>query len=158
TALLLTRGLKHEVHGGFFTRRTYDWSRDSGLSRGLVHVLVEVCSTVMPLRFPHKAMVRLHHLARRQPQSQARQRLLDLVLSNHHLHQRMLDRLAQVPVDKLWSADIALFLELTAPALLTEPAPHSGPLLTEPGMHARLAAGWRRVFLHHLQQTKDPHL
>ncbi|WP_055587995.1 nSTAND3 domain-containing NTPase [Peterkaempfera griseoplana] len=158
-ALILERGLQHQEHGRYFRQQTYDWSRTSNLPGGLVQILVEICGSVLAVRYPDEAMVRLHHLARRQPQSRAGERLIDLVLGDRRLYRRMLDRLAQSPAGYRWPAvDAELFRTLARPAHLTDHGPGDHSLLTEPGMPSRLADGWRHVFDHHLRQGTERHL
>jgi hypothetical protein len=139
----LEHGLRHADHGALFRQKIFDWSRSEGNSNSLTQVLVAVCVTAVAPRHPDQAMVRLHHLARRERRSTgARDTLLDLARADHRLHRLMLARLAHPPIDHYWSTDSTLFLELADPAALTDPATHSRPLLVDPAVQHNLTSGW----------------
>ncbi|MFF7653973.1 hypothetical protein ACFZCY_29785 [Streptomyces sp. NPDC007983] len=142
----LERGLHDQAHGRAFRRKIYDWSKQT-LSTGLADVLVGVCAEVMAVRHPDEAMVRLHHLARRQVRgTTAREALLQLVRADHRLHRLMLFRLAHGLAEHDWSADAELFLALTEPGPLLDPGARVRPLLAETGVRSQLVTGWGAVF------------
>ncbi len=146
-AQVLEYGLKDELHGAFFRRAIYDWSGKAGLTDELTQVLVGVCAEAMALPYPDQAMVRLHHLARRQREStSALDALLRLVRDDHWLHRRMLDRLARGLTVADWRIDTDLFFELSDPPSLTEPRIRDRPLLADAAVRQQLAAGWAGVF------------
>ncbi|WP_432590020.1 hypothetical protein ABVG11_34725 [Streptomyces sp. HD1123-B1] len=149
-AKTLESGLRDEVYGRRFRKKIWDWSREEGLSARLRDVLIGVCSEVMAVRHPDEALVRLHHLARRQRHgSTAAEALLRLVRSDHRLRRRMLDRLADGLVGHSWPTDAELFLEVTEPDALIDPGTRNHGLLAEPGVRSRLVTGWSVVFRVH---------
>ncbi|KNE83463.1 MULTISPECIES: hypothetical protein [Streptomyces] len=157
-AYALEHGLNDAQHARSFRRFIYEWSRKTGLSRGLVQVLVLVCAEVMSVRHPDQAVTRLLHLARReQGGTAARDALLDLVRSDHRLHRRMLDRLARDVPQGAWPVDTDLFLDLTDPVLLTSAGPGSRPRLTDRGLRRGLTMCWNALFKrlpHHLWEEQ----
>ncbi|MFI0773868.1 hypothetical protein [Streptomyces sp. NPDC021212] len=142
----LERGLRDQVHGWTFRQKIYGWSRQT-LSAGLADVLVGVCAEVMAVRHPDEAMVRLHHLARREVRSTtAREALLQLIRADHRLRRLMLFRLARDLVDHDWPLDAELFLRLAEPGPLLDPGTRLRPLLAETGVRSQLITGWGAVF------------
>jgi len=142
----LELGLREQVHGRTFRKKIYDWSQQT-LSAGLADVLVGVCAQVMAVRHPDEAMVRLHHLARREVRGRAaREALLTLVRADHRLRRLMLFRLARDLVEHDWTADAELFLGLTEPGPLLDPGSRVRPLLAETGVRSQLVTGWGAVF------------
>lgn len=141
----LELGLRHQVHGRAFRKRIYDWSKQT-LSAGLADVLVGVCAEVMAVRHPDEAMVRLHHLARREVRGRAaREALLTLVRADHRLRRLLLFRIAR-DTEQDWPADAGLFLDLTEPGPLLDPGARVRPLLAETGVRSQLVTGWGAVF------------
>lgn len=151
----LRHGLHSREYGSTFRSRIYHWSTGQGPSPGLRRVLVEVCHEDMAVRHPHAALVRLHHLARREmPGSLARDALLGLVDGDHRLRRRILARLASTfthtaggtgSPDYL-AADTSLFLAFSAPGELSNLGTRSVPLIAESGVRKDLIAGWSTVF------------
>jgi hypothetical protein len=93
-AHLLGKAIESEEFGGHFRRLTREWSADRP-TRNLREVLVEVCEKVMSIHHPDAALVRLHHLARNEPQpGMAREALLRFVSQDSRLQRRLLWRLA----------------------------------------------------------------
>ncbi|MFQ6197988.1 hypothetical protein [Streptomyces sp. NPDC000405] len=134
----LEHGLTHESWGHYFRTKTYDWSRERRLAPGLAEVLVGVCGEVMAVRYPDQAMVRLHHLARRERgTTTARDALLRLVSDDRRLHHRLLDRLDRGIALAEWPADVDLFLALA------DSVPARPSLVTGSGMRRQWAACWR---------------
>ncbi|MET7938364.1 hypothetical protein [Streptomyces sp. NPDC005322] len=144
-AQALERGLLDERHGHSFRGKIYAWSRNDRLSEPLAHVLVEVCAEVIAIQHPDQALVRLHHLARRERRTtRARDALCRLVQEDHRLRRRMLHRLVSSPTS--WPADIDLFLQTSDPAALTRLGGRARPLLDENVVREQLTAGWGMVF------------
>ncbi|WP_406141391.1 hypothetical protein [Streptomyces sp. NBC_01089] len=139
----LRHGLRSVRYGGRFRHQIYDLSTSNQLSAPLRHVLIGVCAAEMSVSHPYAALVRLHHLARREGTgSEGREALLKLVGENHHLLRRMLDRLASSP----WRVDPDIFLYVSGPGPLTDSAGRSRPLLAESGVRTRLVRCWSAVF------------
>ncbi|KNB49877.1 hypothetical protein [Streptomyces caatingaensis] len=148
-AQALEHGLDDAAWGPYFRSRIYDWSLDRQLSPGLAKVLVGVCAEVMAVRHPNQALVRLHHLARREHgSSEAREALLRLVRADRGLRRRLLYRLAPDATRPGRPADIDLFLELVhEPSLFAMPDSHAPAQVREPGVRSALAAGWNAALL-----------
>ncbi|MFF2066023.1 hypothetical protein ACFVWZ_30190 [Streptomyces sp. NPDC058200] len=150
----LRHGLHSREFGKKFRSRIYDWSTGQGPSPELRRVLVAVCHEDMAVRHPHAALVRLHHLARREnPGSLARDALLRLVDEDHRLRRRMLARLATTftaahgrSAETHLAADMDLFLAFSVPGGLGDPGTRSRPLIAEWAVRKDLADGWATVF------------
>ncbi|WP_152648496.1 ATP-binding protein [Streptacidiphilus anmyonensis] len=135
-AQVLEHGLKSREHGRSFRRRIYHWSLESQ-NVGLTAVLVGVCAEVMAIRHPDQALVRLHHLARRQHRgTSAQEALLRLASGDRWLHRLLLRRIAAAPLDRPWRADTELFLALADPSVL----------ITDSTLRKSLVLGWCGVF------------
>ncbi|TXS45978.1 hypothetical protein EAO75_24685 [Streptomyces sp. uw30] len=113
-AHLLKHGIEDERWNGKFRSAVYHWSTNR-LPKHLREVLVEVCAKVMPIHHPEPALVRLHHLARNEPQPSvvARRALLDYVDQDVRLQRRLLARLATAQAERHHRVDADLFLDLT---------------------------------------------
>lgn len=145
-ARILQRGLRDRRHGRFFRQKIYDWAQRSDLPEGLLTVLVVACRDEMAVGHPDEAIVRLHHMARRERVTRARDALVGLVRDDSRLLRRMLDRLAMPSTDERRQvSDARIFLALTDPALLTDPGAGKRPLLAEASVQERLADGWSRA-------------
>ncbi|MEU3821277.1 hypothetical protein AB0E74_16935 [Streptomyces sp. NPDC030392] len=143
-AQLLGHGVEDPRIGAECRARIYRWSTDGRLSGGLRKVLIGVCFSVLALRHPYAAAVRLHHLAAREaPGTEARDTLVELVLCDARLHAWMLARLAAPAAQRSRATDRALFLALAEPRGLLGTAT---PLLAEPDVSRCLTEGWRAVF------------
>ncbi|MBI0375218.1 hypothetical protein JBE27_02730 [Streptomyces albiflaviniger] len=144
-AQALERGLLDERHGRSFRDKVYDWSRNDRLGEPLAQVLVEICAEVIAVQHPDQALVRLHHLTRRERRiTRARDALGRLMQEDHRLRRRMLHRLVSRPTS--WPADIDLFLETSDPAALTDVGGRARSLLDETVVRDQLIAGWGMVF------------
>ncbi|MEU4835811.1 hypothetical protein [Streptosporangium sp. NPDC023615] len=152
----LRRALAHEEHGRFFRQKIYEWAKTS-LPQGLVQVLVVACWKAMAVHHPEQAMVRLHHLARREGgTTHARHALTRIVDSDPQLRVRMLKRLVERlgAEDSTWRRfDAGLFLDLADPMALTAPGPHPHPPMSDPAVRGHLTSGWR--FVLHLRPPLD---
>ncbi|WP_433375817.1 hypothetical protein [Streptosporangium sp. CA-115845] len=143
----LRRGLQHEQHSRFFRKKIYEWSRETNLPKGLTEVLVVACWQVMAVRHPDQAMVRLHHLARRERgTTHARAALMQLVGADAQLRVRMLERLVERLQLEEWPIDADLFVEFADPAPLTATGPRMRAPLSDPGLRERLITGWSIAF------------
>ncbi|WP_240979632.1 hypothetical protein [Streptomyces sp. HNM0574] len=139
----LTRGLEHRWYGGSFRRLLYDWCTDKRLTPELAYVLIRVCTDSLAPTHPDQAVVRLHHLARREQGSTAAQEALcGLVETSGRLRRRMLDRLTQPASPE---ADTHLFLRICDPRALTDPDCATRALLDEKGVRDCVTAGWARA-------------
>lgn len=148
TAFVLQYGLQDERHGRVFRRQIYEWSRNSGLMRGpLAQVVVAACRDVMTVTHPDEALVRLHHVARREETAGAREALIALSGADRRFLRQMLSRLTDAPAEpRKWPADIGLFLELADPEALTDPGRHNHALIAESGVRRQLTDGWSLAF------------
>lgn len=139
-ALVLLYGLRDEENGRAFRRQIYWWSRDAQISRQLAEVIIAACRDEMARSHPEEALVRLHHLARRERQTTARQALADLVNGDRWLLRLMLSRLTGNRSARIRRADAELFLEFTRPEMLP------GMLIGEATVRGHLVTGWRLAF------------
>ncbi|MER6826891.1 hypothetical protein ABT352_12970 [Streptosporangium sp. NPDC000563] len=157
-ALTLKKGLLDEEHGRFFRRQIYECATEGIPSHGLRFVLVRTCRDVIAVRHPDEAMVRLHHLARREHDGTlARDALTDLAGSKRRHHWFMLRRLEEgLRRERPWPADFDLFHDLTVPDTLTAQGQNGHELLADPEVRQRLTNGWRAVFTHRMERVKGP--
>ncbi|MFG2289678.1 hypothetical protein ACGFOU_26845 [Streptomyces sp. NPDC048595] len=141
----LTCGLEHKQYGGDFRQLIRTWCREKQLSGKLAHVLLRVCTDVIAPTYPDQAMVRLHHLARRERgATPALDALCDLVTTSSRLRRRMLARLTRhssVP-----AADARLFLRICDPVPLTDPGGAPRALMDEDYVQRCVTFGWQEVF------------
>ncbi|MGW7411887.1 hypothetical protein, partial [Streptomyces sp. NPDC054863] len=141
----LRQGLRDELHGTLFLNKVRDWSMRTGLSPAFREVLVEICAVEIAVRHPDAALVRLHHLARREGRpGQAREALLELVAEDHRLLRRMLYRIAQ-SASTAPPADPEIFLDLSAPGPLLDQSDRPRPLLGEHQVCEHLVRCWAAV-------------
>ncbi|MEU6595278.1 hypothetical protein ABZ923_39810 [Streptomyces sp. NPDC046881] len=139
----LTCGLADPAHGRDFRERIYQWSAYRRLTGEFAQVLVQVCADVLALDHPDHALIRLHHLARRERgTAHALQALCDLVAGSRRLRRRLLDRLAR---DDLAPADLGIFLRVSDPAPLTDHSVTTRALVDEDGVRRSLIICWRAV-------------
>ncbi len=145
-ARTLERGLKDERHGRFFRRQLYDWSITRNLPAGLAQVVVQVCSEVLALNDPKQAVVRLHHIVRRQSDAVgevAYHALRDLVDLDRRLCSFLLNRVTRDSrAEQYVVPDTDLFLELAGPDQLTDTMSQGPPLIEDPTVQAQLISGW----------------
>jgi hypothetical protein len=140
-------GLNDERHSRFFRQQLYTWSRNPALAPDLAQVVVQMCSEVLSLTHPEQAMVRLHHIVRRHTGTAgtaARDALLCLINRDSRLYRFLLDRLMRgLMTAEYAAADLALFLELTAPDRLTYSSRRTLPLIADEAVYDQLVTGWR---------------
>lgn len=141
----LTPGLEHKRYGGSFRQLVYTWCRDKHLTGHLAYVLLRVCTDVIAPTHPDQAMVRLHHLARRERgATPALDALCELVATSSRLRRRMLDRLTRQSFPS--AADARLFLRICDPVPLTDPGGAPRALVDERYVQECVTSGWREVF------------
>jgi hypothetical protein len=162
-ALVLQRGLRNEQSSRTFRRQIYEWSRNRQLSIQFAEVIIAACRDEMVVSHPDEALVRLHHVARRERGTRAFETIVALAASDRPFQRQMLSRLvARGPEASQWPADIGLFLELADPAALTEPGgltelgAHSHPLIAEGAVRRQLADGWKLAFTNCSHQDWNP--
>jgi len=145
-AVILREGLRDKRHGRAFRRQIYQWATGSPTER-LAAVIVEVCRDEMAVNHPDEALVRLHHVARRERGTLAQAALVDLARSDRRFFRQLLSRLAEQSLERRWlAADIDLFLLVTEPELLTRPGERKHALIQEAAVRRWLVAGWQFAF------------
>ncbi|MFD8964646.1 hypothetical protein ACFV0C_06515 [Streptomyces sp. NPDC059568] len=137
-ARVLANGLADDRYGRSFRQQIYDWSTNAELSPRLKQVLVLVCTDVMAQTHPDQAMVRLHHLARRDrgPAGAAAQKsLLTMARADSRLYRLLLSRINTDMTGSHGEADSALFLALADATRLIRSA----------SVRAALVFGWTGI-------------
>jgi hypothetical protein len=145
-ATALEFGLTHPRYGGVFRRHVYDWSRRGDLPPQVARLAIEMCAAVIAATHPAEALVRLHHLARRQRgdvRAAAEDALRDLVTRDRRQFRLLLDRVATGLERGFWPRDFDLFLTLAGPAGLVADGGRTRPLVEDPNVHRTLVACWR---------------
>ncbi|MEU5878781.1 hypothetical protein [Spirillospora sp. NPDC047279] len=156
-ALVLLQGLRDHEHGRYFRSQIYEWSRAS-LSRPLRELIVAVCRHEMAVSHPDQAVVRLHHLARREGERRAaRQALSELVREDRRFLRHMIQRLTDTSEGRrLREVDADLFLALTEPDLLIDPGRVGRPLLAQASVRDELRKGWSFAFTVRSEESWGP--
>jgi hypothetical protein len=112
-------------------------------------VIVQVCSQILALTHPRQAVVRLHHIVRRQSGvagEAARDALLDLTDGHRRLYSFLLHRLTERSrAGGNETADLALFLDLADPARLVDTRRWELPLIAHETVRDQLVTGWNAV-------------
>lgn len=156
-SLVLQRGLRDEEHGRFFRRQIYEWSCASAFSDRLAEVITVVCREEMAATHPDEALVRLHHVARRERGTRGREALVDLVGTAPRLRRQMLNRLTDyAPDPRRWPSDVDLFLDIADPEAFTDSRQRRQALLAERRVQRQLTAGWALVFTQRPYATWAP--
>ncbi|WP_285495438.1 hypothetical protein [Actinomadura sp. NBRC 104425] len=156
-ALVVRRGLRDERQGRFFRRQIYEWSCRDTLSERLAEVIIVACRDEMMARHPDEALVRLHHVARRERGTYARETLVELVGNAPRLRRQMLARLTDPrSTPGKWQRDIDLFLELADPVALTEPGHREHAPIAESTVRRQLAMCWSLVFAQRPHEAWTP--
>lgn len=141
--------LRHEAHGRFFRRGLYQWATDKQTPEDLAYVMVNLCLGLVAQTHPDQALVRLHHLARRQPPEgaggAARYALARLLDQDRRLIWRMLYRLTDQPSTVSPHIDHALFLDLAKPAFVLAEQPGARSVIAIRAFRDRLTIGWTSV-------------
>ncbi|AUG75522.1 hypothetical protein CFP65_0560 [Kitasatospora sp. MMS16-BH015] len=134
---VLEQSLRDEQRGAEVRAQVYLWATSSNTELTLVRGLARVCVDVIAPYHPDQALVRLHQLARREPDGPryARASLFELVEGDRRLYRRLLVRLAEgMELERPWRRDALIFL-----ALVATPPP-------EP-WYAELVRCWRGPFV-----------
>lgn len=155
-ALVLRHGLHDGRHGRFFRKQIYDWSCKTNLPSRLAEVIVVVCREDMAVSHPDEALVRLHHVARREEGTRAREALIGLVTGDRRFLRQMLSRLTESernPDRTKWLRDAELFLELADPQALTDTGKRNHALVGERAIRIQLTDGWRFAFAQASHET-----
>lgn len=145
---LLAKGLQDQRHGWFFRDQIYTWSR-TALSDAFTEVIISLCTEVMAVRHPYQAVVRLHHVARREERgtTRARDALVQLVRTDRRLLRLMFNRLDyEFGGDNKYEADPDIFLELADPDVLTTTGGRGRSLIASDAVRRQLTTGWSVVF------------
>lgn len=144
--LILRRGLQDENNSRAFRRQIYWWSRNPHIPPQLAEVMIAACRDQMALSHPEEALVRLHHLARRERRTGAREALTWLVGGDRRLLRLMLSRLTGNRSAGIRRADAELFLAFAQPTSLTESGSSGRAILAEDPARGHLVNGWRLAF------------
>lgn len=156
-AQVLQRGLRDEKHGRSFRRQIYEWSRSTNLSSRLAELIITACRDEMMVKYPAEALVRLHHLARREPGTRAHDTLVTLVEGAPRLRRQILARLTESTYEPgKFSSDVPLFLELADPRALTAPGRRNHALIAERAIRRQLTTGWTLAFTRLPYETWAP--
>ncbi|WP_262700969.1 MULTISPECIES: ABC transporter substrate-binding protein [Streptomyces] len=134
----LAEGLRHDRYGQVFRRKIYESSLVTDLPRWRRHALITVCSKVMAVRHPDQALVRLHHLARREGEAskrRAQEELLSLARGDSRLFRLLLERITL----EHYPADAEIFLALA------EFAARTRALYISMSVRNLLTRGWAAV-------------
>ncbi|MEU8707506.1 hypothetical protein [Streptomyces sp. NPDC048565] len=152
----LTCGLDDPVHGRSFRERIYQWCAKKLPGAEFTQVLIRVCADVIAVSHPDQAMLRLHHLARRETgSSPARDALCTLIGTSHRLRRRLIDRLAR---PGRTPADLYIFLRVGDPYPLTFPYANSRTPVEEAGVQDSLVTCWSAVLSQLPQGTWQPYV
>lgn len=143
--LALTCGLREDQTIREFRRRIYQWAREEKITERFASVLVAACRDELAARYPESALIRLLHLARRFPKTEACAALAALARANRALVPLVLDRLGD-DRSKNREIDSLIFLEVVDPSLFIGSGPGDGGLIADRQVRTRLVSGWRMVF------------
>lgn len=141
----LTYGLvEHKRYGSELRQLVRLWCAEKRLTNGLAHVLIRVCTDAIAPTHPDQALVRLHHLARRERgTTRAQDALCDLLATSGRLRRFMLDRLTGPSGHR--ATDLSLFLEVCDPVPMTDPGGAPRALVDEKAVQDCVTTGWREV-------------
>ena len=147
--LLLRIGLLDERFGGWFRQRVYAWARrrgNAGLPARFDLVLITLCERVIAPSLPDRALVRLHHFARRDDEQVAGEaaRRIEVLAAEPIFFRRALHRLVHDLQRTDEDSNAALFLRIVDPQRLV-PRAGSDALLADRGVRDQLVSGWRSV-------------
>jgi hypothetical protein len=154
---VLRCGIEDEENARLFRRKIYAWSTTDGLQEGLAEAIVVACRDYMAISQADEALVRLHHVARREHRTHAQDALLGLATQDRRFFRQLMGRITDTSPDRRrWEADIGLFLELADPGALTEPGEHGRALIAENYVRRQMAVGWDRAFSSVTHETWSP--
>jgi hypothetical protein len=143
--LVLRSGLDDERNSRAFRRQIYRWSCRDALPDALAQVIVAACHDQMAATHPDEALVRLHHVARRERGTTAREALLALVSGDRRFLRQILRRLTDPEMVRR-DLDVDLFLDIANPALLTDPGRRHRALIDDDMVRQQLTDGWGSAF------------
>ncbi|HEY3686234.1 MAG TPA: hypothetical protein VGL93_24590 [Streptosporangiaceae bacterium] len=146
--LVLQRGIRDERHAAAFRRQIYDWATTKRPPDRLYDAVIVACRDEMIVNHPDAAMVRIHHVARRETGTRALDVLYQLVRDDQRFRRQLLSRMAEHMRPERWPVDIEVFLCAADASALTDPGPRGGVLLTGNGVREQLITCWDRVFTH----------
>jgi hypothetical protein len=153
---VLAYGVDHPRHGRDVRTQLYRWATDRALPDGLAQVITDVCAGPLAERFPERALVRLHHLARRrQAGRDAEERLVGL-LDEPRLRRLMLDRLASSLPRHRHPVDVRLFLRLTDPVQLATAGAGRAAALDDSRTRQAVTSAWGAL-IHRVPSTVWSH-
>lgn len=155
-ANLLVLGVNDSQHGSLVRRKILEWSKEPELPAKTHALLAQLCGEIMAASHPAQALVRLHHLARRElrkeeestavaPPRPATAALVELTSERGRLLRRMLFRLAQGPARHGQTADRRLFVLVAEPGRLLTTRNRARALLAERDVREQVAAGWHML-------------
>jgi hypothetical protein len=157
SALILRRGLDDERYARTFRKQIYDWSCRSGIPDALAEVIVAACRDQMVATHPDEALVRLHHVARRERGTTAREALLGLVRGDRRFLRQILRRLTdptrRFADPELMRRDLDLFLDIANPAILTDPGRRHRALIDDGTVRQQITDGWTSAFMRPTDDT-----
>lgn len=147
--LVLRAGLLDERFGGWFRQRIYDWAKrrgNAGIPARFDLVLITLCERVIAPSLPDRALVRLHHFARRDDEQVAGEaaRRIGVLAAEPIFFRRALHRLVHYLQRTDEDSNAALFLRIVDPQRLV-PRAGSDALLADRGVRDQLVSGWRSV-------------
>lgn len=138
----LACGLNDPGKGARFRQLIYHWCAERRPKGDFAQVLIEVCAEVIAPTHPDQALIRLHHLARRERGTiRGLQALDELVASSRRLRRLLLHRLAR---SEPALPDLAIFLQISDPQPLTQPGATT-PLVHDEGVRRSLTDCWHAV-------------
>jgi hypothetical protein len=146
-ALVLQCGLRDEKCGRAFRRQLYDWSRTDRLSDPRAEVIIATCRDEMAVTHPDQALVRLHHVARREHRTRARDTLVELAQGDRRFLRQLLSRLTDAsPERRIWPADVSIFLNLVDPDLFAASGDDGHVLIADYPTRRLVTDGWKLAF------------
>ncbi|MEV6011256.1 hypothetical protein AB0M29_31105 [Streptomyces sp. NPDC051976] len=138
----LAWGLSDPRQGARLRNLIRHWCAERRLKGEFAQVLVQICAEVIAASHPDQALIRLYHLARREPDTDALHALSELVSGSRRLRRRLFDRLARY---ELTPATLTIFLRTCDPQALTGPSQAPGPLVREEDVQRSLTVCWHAV-------------
>ncbi|WP_030725876.1 hypothetical protein [Streptomyces sp. NRRL F-2890] len=141
----LERGLRSEPYALRFRGTLYNWAKQSHLGDSRRTVIAKVCADVLAPSRPNEALVRLHHLARREDVAGKRvafETLRGQVDGDSGQRRRLLRRLARASAEYR-DADLRLFLDFSDPYVIGS----DDGLIGRADVRLDLRTCWRTVLL-----------
>ncbi|GGL20526.1 hypothetical protein Sme01_55370 [Sphaerisporangium melleum] len=144
-ALVLQHCLQDEQHGSFFRRKVYDWSSRNNLPNGLAQTIIVACRDQIVVNHPDQAVVRLHHMARRERGSRACMALAELIGSDRRCLQYLLHRITSPELRRL-PVDADLFLRVAVPDMFTNLRRHDRAPIDQKLVREHVETAWSLAF------------